>query len=127
VIPANLGVSWINRGVRVVAIAVRLAVAVGHTVAIRIAQLVIALSGGFHARIDGAGVTVVAIHDRSLLAPDHRIADLDAVAEDSILAARIVRDELAAMDLVVARIERTIDTVVTLGIFEAWTAESRFR
>ena len=96
---------------------------VGDTIAVRVAKHVIASLGGFDARVDGARPPIVAVLDRTLFAPDHRIANLYAVAKDSILALRIVGNELATMQIGIAGIERAVDTVVALSIFETGPPE----
>src|SRR5262249_23564168 len=60
-----------------------------------------------------------AIEDRPLPASELRIAPLEPVAVHAVLASRIVEDELAAAQLVVAGIHRAIHTVVTLAVVEA--------
>jgi hypothetical protein len=127
VVTAHLDVARIHRGIGVIAIAAGHAVYIGNTVPVGVAQRVHASLGFLDARIDGASMTVVAVLDRPLLAPQHRVANLDAVAKDSILAPRIVSDELATVNLAVAGIERTSDTVVTLSIFEAGPTERSLR
>jgi hypothetical protein len=77
----------------------------------------------FDAGIDGAGPVVAA--GRSLAAPatERGIADLDAVAKQAVLAARIVRHILAATQCEVASVERAFDPVVALPVLEARAPE----
>ena len=123
VVATHLDMAGVHGRIGVIAIAGRHAMTVGDTVAVGVAKHVIASLGGFDARVDGARPPIVAVFDRTLFAPDHRIANLHAVAKDSILAPGIVGHELAAMKIAVAGIERAVDAVVTLTILETGPAK----
>jgi hypothetical protein len=116
---AYLDVLRVDRRIAVVAVAPRHAVAVGRTVAVGVAQMVLARPRGFDAAVDGAGHVVVAVEDRALAATEVGVAPFDPVAIDAVLAPGIVEDELAALEIVVAGIQRAIHPVVTLIVGEA--------
>jgi hypothetical protein len=124
-ISANLYVAGIYGRVGIVAVAGGVAVPVGHSVAVGVAKPVLAALRFFDAAVDGASLVVVAVDDRSSPAAELGIAPLDSVAENAVLTARIIGDELTAAKAEVTRIVRAIETIVALAIVGASLTESR--
>jgi hypothetical protein len=112
-----------DSGIGVVAISAHDAVAVGVAITVGVAIDVRAGPTFFDASVDGAGPVVTASRRLTAAATERDVTHLDAIAEKSILAARIVRHVLTASKPEVANVEGAFDGVVALTIFEARSAE----